>query len=132
LLFIVILNPEEMGIIVETTVLRHLYAYYYRDTPEISYWRDAATNREVDIIKNPAYHLPFAVKYKEKAPPRPHQRPGGVQRFGRPGQGLSDHKVRRRPWRDPTGRYGYPVSWRFRPKTSAISSVRRNEYCDNN
>jgi len=62
-------NPEEMGIIVETTVLRHLYAYYYRDTPEICYWRDAASNREVDIIvKSPAYNLPFEVKYRESAP----------------------------------------------------------------
>jgi len=55
-----------MGTIVETTVLRHLFAYYYRDTPEIVYWRDAATNREVDIIvRSPAYVLPFEVKYRE-------------------------------------------------------------------
>ena len=60
-------NPEEMGTIVETTVLRHLYAYYYRDTPEIVYWRDAVTQREVDIIvRSPAYTLPFEVKYREK------------------------------------------------------------------
>jgi predicted AAA+ superfamily ATPase len=60
-------NPEEMGTIVETTVLRHLYAYYYRDTPEIVYWRDAATQKEVDIIvRSPAYVLPFEVKYREK------------------------------------------------------------------
>ena len=59
-------NPEEMGTIVETTVLRHLYAYYYRDTPEIVYWRDAATQKEVDIIvRSPAYVLPFEVKYRE-------------------------------------------------------------------
>ena len=32
-----------MGTIVETTVLRHLFAYYYRDTPDIVYWRDAAS-----------------------------------------------------------------------------------------
>ena len=58
-----------MGLIVETTVLRHLYAYYYRDTPELCYWRDAVSSLEVDIIvKSPAYHLPFEVKYKEKAP----------------------------------------------------------------
>jgi len=64
----VLRNPEEMGIIVETTVLRHLYAYYYRDTPEIRYWRDATTNRVVDIIvKSPAYNLPFEVKYREHA-----------------------------------------------------------------
>lgn len=60
-------NPDEMDLIVETTVLRHLYAYYYRDTPEIVYWRDAASNREVDIIvRSPAYLLPFEIKYKEK------------------------------------------------------------------
>lgn len=59
-------RPEEMGAIVETTVLRHLYTYYYRDTPEIVYWRDAVTQKEVDIIvKSPAYVLPFEVKYKE-------------------------------------------------------------------
>lgn len=58
-------NPEEMGSIVETTVLRHLFAYYYRDTPEIIYWRDAASQKEVDIIvRSPAYVLPFEVKYK--------------------------------------------------------------------
>jgi predicted AAA+ superfamily ATPase len=58
-------NPEEMGTIVETTVLRHLFAYYYQDTPEIVYWRDASTQREVDIIvRSPAYVLPFEVKYK--------------------------------------------------------------------
>lgn len=59
-------NPEEMGLIVETTVLRHLYAYYYRDIPEIVYWREATTAKEVDIIvRSPAYLLPFEIKYKE-------------------------------------------------------------------
>lgn len=59
-------NPEEMGVIVETSVLRHLFAYYYRDTPDIVYWRDAATNKEVDIIvRSPAYVLPFEVKYRQ-------------------------------------------------------------------
>ena len=64
----VLTKPQELGLIVETTVLRHLYAYYYRDTPEITYWRDAASNKEVDIIvRSPAYHLPFEVKYREDA-----------------------------------------------------------------
>lgn len=61
-------NPQEMGIIVETTVLRHLAAYYYRDTPQIMYWRDPKTEEEVDIIvKSPAYTLPVEVKYREDA-----------------------------------------------------------------
>jgi uncharacterized protein len=53
-------HTEEMGTIVETMVLRHLFAYYHRDTPEIVYWRDATTQKEVDIIvRSPAYVLPF-------------------------------------------------------------------------
>ncbi|MDA8412736.1 MAG: ATP-binding protein [Desulfobacteraceae bacterium] len=62
----ILTNAEEMGTIVETTVLRHLYAYYYRDTPEIVYWRDPATQKEVDVIvRSPKYILPFEIKYQE-------------------------------------------------------------------
>jgi len=61
-------NTEEMGSIVETAVLRHLYAFYYRDMPEILYWRDAATHKEVDIIvKRPGYTIPTEVKYRQSA-----------------------------------------------------------------
>ena len=64
----ILANPERMGGIVETTVLRHLYAYYYRDTPRIGYWRDAATGREVDIIvTSPSYSVPVEVKYRHNA-----------------------------------------------------------------
>ncbi|MFC1761026.1 ATP-binding protein [Planctomycetota bacterium] len=61
-------DTDQMGKIVETTVLRHLYAYYYRDTPRIGYWRDNKTDKEVDIIvRSPAYTLPVEVKYRSKA-----------------------------------------------------------------
>jgi uncharacterized protein len=64
----ILLDPKQMGDIVETTVLRHLFAYYYRDSPRISYWRDPKTDKEVDIIvRSPAYVLPFEVKYEEHA-----------------------------------------------------------------
>jgi predicted AAA+ superfamily ATPase len=60
-------NADEMGIIAETTVLRHLYAYYYRDIPDIVYWRDPVTQKEVDIIvRSPNYIIPFEVKYQER------------------------------------------------------------------
>jgi predicted AAA+ superfamily ATPase len=60
-------DPAQMGLIVETAILRHLYAYSYLDTPRITYWRDAATEREVDIIvQSPNYHLAVEVKYQEK------------------------------------------------------------------
>ena len=62
----ILTNAEEMGTIVETTVLRHLYAYYYRDTPEIVYWRDPLSQKEVDVIvRSPKYVLPFEIKYQE-------------------------------------------------------------------
>ncbi|MBN1140328.1 MAG: ATP-binding protein [Deltaproteobacteria bacterium] len=62
----ILTHTDEMGAIVETTVLRHLYAYYYRDTPEIAYWRDPISQKEVDvIIRSPKYILPFEIKYQE-------------------------------------------------------------------
>lgn len=64
----VLSDPVELGKIVETTVLRHLYAYYYRDTPEIGYWRDTATSKKVDIIvRSPAYVIPVEIKYQAHA-----------------------------------------------------------------
>jgi len=61
-------HPDEMGVIVETTVLRHLYAYYYRDIPAIMYWRDAVSGKEVDVIvKSPTYQIPVEVKYRQEA-----------------------------------------------------------------
>ena len=60
----VLSSTDEMGKIVETTVLRHLFAYYYRDTPEIVYWRDPPTDKRVDIIvKSPSYTLPEVRHY---------------------------------------------------------------------
>lgn len=65
----VLSRPDELGLIVETTVLRHIFAYTYRDRPEIVYWRDAATDREVDmIVRSPTYAFPLEVKYREQAP----------------------------------------------------------------
>lgn len=64
----IIKNPTETGIIVETAVLRHLFAYYYRETPRITYWRNSVTGKEVDIIvKTPGHAIPVEVKYREDA-----------------------------------------------------------------
>jgi hypothetical protein len=60
----VLASQEEMGGIIETSVLRHLKSYYYRDTPQLGYWRDQQ-DREVDIlVKSPAYHIAVEVKYR--------------------------------------------------------------------
>lgn len=64
----ILTNPLETGPIVETAVLRHLYAYYYRETPRITYWRNAASNKEVDIIvRTPRCSIPVEVKYRDDA-----------------------------------------------------------------
>lgn len=59
-------DPEELGVVVETTVLRHLIAFHYQDTPRVMYWREPKTEKEVDVIvQSPRYTLPAEVKYRE-------------------------------------------------------------------
>lgn len=65
-------DPAQMGDIVETAVLRHLYAYHYRETPRITYWKEPRSGREVDIIvKTPNVIIPVEVKYREESALRP-------------------------------------------------------------
>lgn len=64
----ILTSPEELGKIVETAVLRHVKAYYYLDVPSVGYWRDARTDREVDIVvKRPGFVIPIEVKYRMSA-----------------------------------------------------------------
>jgi hypothetical protein len=63
-----LLDPAEVGLVVETAVLRHLHAYQFRDAPEMGYWRDARSQREVDIVvRSPRYVVPVEVKYRDRA-----------------------------------------------------------------
>jgi predicted AAA+ superfamily ATPase len=60
-------NSDELGCIVETTVLRHLFAFYYPDKPQIAYWKDPKTDREVDaIIRVKDWEIAVEVKYSEQ------------------------------------------------------------------
>jgi len=66
-------DATEMGMIVESTILRHIMAYHMRQPFEVCYWRepkgDKETGLEVDVIlKLPDEVLPFEVKYRESAP----------------------------------------------------------------
>src|SRR5215203_863130 len=64
----VLSDPDELGKVVETSVLRHLSAYHYLDVPRIVYWRDPKTNKEVDVIvQSPRYVIPVEVKYRKSA-----------------------------------------------------------------
>ncbi len=58
-------DATEMGLLVETAVLRHLKAFHYRELPTVGYWRDAASDKEVDlVIKGPGYHMASEIKYR--------------------------------------------------------------------
>ncbi|HYO13385.1 MAG TPA: ATP-binding protein [Thermoanaerobaculia bacterium] len=62
----VLTDPDELGKVIETSVLRHLVAYHYLDIPKVAYWREARTNKEVDVIvKSPRYVIPVEVKYRK-------------------------------------------------------------------
>ena len=64
----VLTRPDELSMIVETAVLRHLISYHYVDNPRIGYWRDAPSDREVDIIiESPSYRIAVEVKYRSDA-----------------------------------------------------------------
>mgnify|MGYP002396016361 CR=1 FL=1 len=61
----VLTNPDEMGLIVETAVIKHLSAFYYPQKPEIGYWR-GTKDREVDVIvRRPgSWEILVEVKYR--------------------------------------------------------------------
>jgi len=64
----VITNPEEMGIMVETAVYKHIAAFYYTSNAQVGYYRRVKENeKEVDVV---VVELPFGrllceVKYRE-------------------------------------------------------------------
>jgi len=68
----VLQDPPQMGMIVESTVLRHIIAYHLRRPFEACYWRQASkgkeTGPEVDVVlRTPDQVVPFEVKYRESA-----------------------------------------------------------------
>jgi len=62
----ILANAVEMGMIVETTVYKHLAAFYYRKQPKIGYWR-GKKDKEIDtVITFPnGEKLLVEVKYRE-------------------------------------------------------------------
>lgn len=64
----VLANADEMGIIVETTVYKHVLTYYQRNLPRMGYYRDKRQGKEVDIVVDlPTGRLLVEVKYRQNA-----------------------------------------------------------------
>jgi uncharacterized protein len=63
----ILINPDEMGIIAETAVYKHVYAFYYRDTTRVGYYRmGSGKNKEIDmVVEYPRGKILIEVKYQE-------------------------------------------------------------------
>ena len=44
-------DPEELGIIAETAVYKHIKAFYYNDSTTIGYSRGDKKDKEIDIVE---------------------------------------------------------------------------------
>src|SRR5207249_6533863 len=56
---------DRLGTAVETAFFKHVFTRYYPTTIGFSYWRDAKTHLEVDIVAETGNELvPFEVKYQ--------------------------------------------------------------------
>ncbi|MFZ3130074.1 MAG: ATP-binding protein [Desulfosporosinus sp.] len=63
----VITDPEEMGIMVETTVYKHIVAFYDTTNAQVGYYRRLKDNeKEIDVVVElPAGRILCEVKYRE-------------------------------------------------------------------
>lgn len=63
------LDPEQMGITVETSVYKHVAAFYYQNTTSVGYYRGGKKDNEIDIVVEfPSGKILIEVKYREHAP----------------------------------------------------------------
>jgi len=63
-------NPDEMGKMVETSVYKHVAAFYYQKATSIGYYRGGKKDKEIDIVvEYPGIkNMLIEVKYREEAP----------------------------------------------------------------
>lgn len=64
----VLTDPEEMGIIVETAVYKHVASFYYQRQTRVGYYRQRNKEKEVDIVVDypPLGWLLIEVKYRDQ------------------------------------------------------------------
>ncbi len=65
----ILANPEEMGKVVETSVYKHVAAFYYQRATRIGYYRGGRRNKEIDIVVDypNIKNILIEVKYREHA-----------------------------------------------------------------
>ncbi len=61
-------NTEEMGIMAETAVYKHVASFYYQKATNVGYYRDGTKGKEIDIVVDyPRGRILIEVKYREQA-----------------------------------------------------------------
>ena len=65
-----LVNPEELGKMVETTVYKHVAAFYYQQATRVGYYRGGKKDNEIDIVVDypNIKNILIEVKYREQAP----------------------------------------------------------------
>ena len=63
----ILTNPTEMGKLVETSVYRHVAAFYYQKATSVGYYRGGSRNKEIDIVVDypDIRNILIEVKYRE-------------------------------------------------------------------
>jgi len=66
----ILTNPVEMGKMVETSVYKHVAAFYYQKATRVGYYRGGGKNKEIDIVVDypDIKNILIEVKYRESAP----------------------------------------------------------------
>lgn len=61
-------DPEELGIIAETAVYKHIKSFYYNEATQIGYYRGGKKGNEIDIVvKSDRNTIMIEVKYRDQA-----------------------------------------------------------------
>lgn len=62
-------NPTEMGKMVETSVYKHVAAFYYQKATSVGYYRGGSKDKEIDIVVDypDIKNILIEVKYRESA-----------------------------------------------------------------
>lgn len=64
------INPVELGKMVETAVYKHVAAFYYQKATRVGYYRGGKKDNEIDIVVDypNIKKILIEVKYREQAP----------------------------------------------------------------
>ncbi len=65
-----LINPVELGKMVETAVYKHIAAFYYQKATRVGYFRGGHRDKEIDVVVNypSTRNILIEVKYREQAP----------------------------------------------------------------